>query len=402
MKRISVFILVIFVLILIVSGILFWKNFKGIGPALKSPAENITLTINTSQSPIVLPDGFSISIYAENLIDPRVMIFDQNKNIIVSVPSEGKIMFVPNKSSSRTNKPIVLLDDLNQPHGLAFYCKQDCKLYVAETNAISVYDYDYNNLTLTNREKLFDLPGGKNHFSRTLLIENIDGEDKLLIAVGSSCNVCNETDIFRAKILSSNLDGSDLKVFSSGLRNSVFMAVNPFSKQIWATEMGRDLLGNDIPPDEINIIKQNQNYGWPICYGKNIHDTEFDKNTYIRNPCMEPFEIPSYIDIPAHSAPLGLAFIPNGLSWPEKYKKSLYVAFHGSWNRTTPTGYKVVRYKLDLKGEVFDEDAEDFIYGWLTKNGANGRPVDILFDENLGMFISDDKAGVIYLVSYNQ
>ena len=400
MKRIYIFILIIIFGILIF--ILIGPNIRGIWTAIRPPVGDIAKIIDTPENPLILPSGFSISIYADNLVDPRVMIFDQQKNIIVSIPSEGKIVLIPNKSSSKINKLITLLSNLNRPHGLALYCKIDCKLYVAETNAVSAYDYDFNNLTLTNRKMLFDLPSGGNHFSRTLLIENIDGEDKLLISVGSSCNVCNETDIFRAKILSSNLNGGDLKVFSSGLRNSVFMAKNPISKQIWATEMARDLLGDDIPPDEINIIQQNKNYGWPICYGKNIHDTDFDKNTYIRNPCMEPYEIPSYIDIPAHSAPLGLAFAPMGLSWPEEYKNSLYVAFHGSWNRTVPTGYKVVRYKLDSKGEIINENAEDFISGWLTKSGASGRPVDILFDEKLGMFISDDKAGVIYLVSYNK
>ena len=115
---------------------------------------------------------------------------------------------------------------------------------------------------------------------------------------------------------------------------------------------------------------------------------------------MEPFEMPSYIDIPAHSAPLGLAFAPDELPWPEEYKNNLYVAYHGSWNRTTPTGYKVVRYKLNVNGGILNENAEDFISGWLTLSGSNGRPVDILFDKNLGMFVSDDKAGIVYLVSY--
>jgi len=348
-----------------------------------------------------LPAGFSISVFADDLVDPRVMVFDPNENILVSAPSEGKIVLVPNKADSRLNKPIDLISGLNQPHGLAFYCKPNCKLYVAETNAVSVYDYDPQSLKAANRKKLFDLSGGGNHFTRTLLITNIGGTDKLLVSVGSDCNVCNEADQQRAKILSANLDGSDLKTFSSGLRNSVFMAINPVSKQVWATEMGRDLLGDNIPPDEINIIQEGKNYGWPICYGKNIHDTDFDHNTYIRNPCMEPFETQSYIDIPAHSAPLGLAFIPNDLGWPQEYQNNLFVAYHGSWNRSAPTGYKIVKYKLDGKGNAISQTAEDFITGWLTSaTNAIGRPVGILFEKNTGMFVSDDKAGVIYLIAY--
>jgi len=149
--------------------------------------------------------------------------------------------------------------------------------------------------------------------------------------------------------------------------------------------MGRDLLGDDMPPDEINIIEEGKNYGWPVCYGKNIHDTDFDHNTYVRNPCMEPFETPSHIDIPAHSAPLGLAF----------YKNDLLVAYHGSWNRSVPTGYKIVKMNLDANGNYLGQ--EDFISGWLQEGNALGRPVDILADRGR-IFISDDKAGVIYLV----
>lgn len=402
MKRIYFIIPLIIILGLTIwAGLFYWKNLRGIRSAIEKPSENISQTINNSQNPLSIPQGFYISIFAEDLIDPRVMIFDLEKNIIVSTPSDGKIILIPNKASSKINKPVTLIDNLSRPHGLAFHCKPDCKLYVAETDAVSVYDYNTQNLTVSNRKKLFDLPSGGNHFSRTLLITTINDQEKLLISVGSSCNVCKESNEQRATILSSNLDGTDLKIFVSGLRNSVFMAMNPISKQVWATEMGRDLLGDNIPPDEINIIQENKNYGWPICYGKNIHDTNFDKNTYIRNPCMEPFETESYVDIPAHSAPLGLAFIPEGLNWPLEYTNNLFVAYHGSWNRSIPTGYKIVRYKLDSKGNVISQNSDDFITGWLTTDkNSIGRPVDILFDKDLGMFISDDKAGVIYLISY--
>ena len=181
---------------------------------------------------------------------------------------------------------------------------------------------------------------------------------------------------------------------------------------MWVTEMGRDLLGDDIPPDEINVIPieavtnsglsvadQNpvKNYGWPNCYGKNIHDDKFDKNTYIRNPCMDPFEIPSRVNLPAHSAPLGLGFVPN--SWPKEYRNNLIIAFHGSWNRTTPTGYKLAMIKLDAQGNYLS--IEDFISGWLTKDGALGRPVDVKFHDG-ALYVSDDKAGIIYKIKYGK
>ncbi len=162
--------------------------------------------------------------------------------------------------------------------------------------------------------------------------------------------------------------------------------------------MGRDNLGDNIPPDEINIIEQKnnqpQNYGWPNCYGKNIHDDVFDKNTYIRNPCMAPFETPSFIDLQAHSAPLGLSFVPEE-GWPEEYWYNLLVAYHGSWNRSAATGYKIVRLKMNAKGEYLG--TEDFITGWLKDNDTKaGRPVDIKVLSGGTAYITDDSSGVIY------
>jgi len=243
------------------------------------------------------------------------------------------------------------------------------------------------------------LPGGGNHFSRTIMFMPYPDESKMLVSVGSSCNVCNESDERRAKILEYDFATGKLEEFARGLRNSVFMAIHPVSGDIWATEMGRDNLGDDIPPDEINIIKKGANYGWPICYGKNIHDNAFDKNVYIRNPCMESFETPSFIDLQAHSAPLGLAFFPEE-GWPEEYWFNLLVAYHGSWNRTVPTGYKVVRARLDSKGEYLG--TEDFITGWFSNGKVYGRPVDILIQPGGTIYISDDKSGVIYRVKYTR
>ncbi len=293
---------------------------------------------------------------------------------------------------------VVIAENLKQPHGIAFQCDGKCRLFIAETDGVAVYDYDLQTFKATNKKKIIDLPGGGNHFTRTLILYDSEQGEKLLIALGSTCNFCDEADWRRAKILSANLDGSDLKIFASGLRNSVFMTQRPTTGEIWATEMGRDLLGDDIPHDEINIIEEGKNYGWPICYGKNIHDTNFDKNTYIRNPCMEPFETPSHVDIQAHSAPLGLAFIPTGSDWPVEYQNNLFVAYHGSWNRSVPTGYKVVRYRPDGSGNY--SQAEDFITGWLAPDGKTsyGRPAGILVKTDGAMYISDDKAGVIYKI----
>lgn len=398
------------------------KNLRGIGPALKPPPEDITETINTTGMPLKLPAGFSIEIFAKDLENPRVLSRDPAGNIMASITSGGKVVMLPDKNADgKAEETIVLLEDLNRPHGLAIRCTEKCELYVAETDQVKVYDYKYDEARKihlpVNGRKIIDLPSGRGHFTRTILFMPEPNDNKLLISVGSSCNVCEERDSRRAKILVSSADGSDLKTFASGLRNSVFMTIHPETNKIWATEMGRDLLGDDLPPDEINIIRgpstssgQNSipNFGWPICYGRNIHDTVFDKNTYIRNPCMELFEIPSYIDIPAHSAPLGLAFIPATDAWPEEYHHDLLVAYHGSWNKTEPTGYKIVRFGLDENGNYEGVDSTgspqvaDFITGWLTPDGALGRPVDMLIQPDGTMYVSDDKAGVIYKVWYGE
>lgn len=412
--------LVIFAGALIWIGYFYWENLRGIGPAVKEPAENIvgiiekTKTGKPIEMPLKLPPNFSISIYAKDLINPRVLSYDPAGNLMVSIPSEGKVVALKDEDGDGfAEKHIMIAEGLNRPHGLAARCdvsespeNPKCQIYIAESDQVAIYDFDKENLKAINKKKIIDLPASGNHFTRTLMFMPYPNQDKLLISIGSSCNVCNEKDDRWAKILSVNFDGSDLKTFARGLRNSVFMAIHPVNGKIWATEMGRDFLGDNLPPDEINIIEEGGNYGWPICYGKNIHDTDFDKNTYIRNPCMEPFEKPSYIDISAHSAPLGLAFFPEE-GWPEEYWHNLLVAYHGSWNRSEPTGYKIVRYKLDTEGNYIGVDsagspqAEDFVSGWLTKDGALGRPVDILIQPGGVIYVSDDKAGVIYKIIYS-
>lgn len=387
------------------AALFYWKNLRGIGPALGSPPADIIDLIersdraelppgkgplsagkNETPFPLTLPQGFSISIFAKDLPGARVMTIDRLGNMWVSQTSEGVVTVLEIQNGVVANQ-YSSIRNLNKPHGLAFDPDNPLMLYVAEEDKISrVPTYSDGSLT-----KKIDLPKDGGHFTRTI---EFGPDGQLYVSIGSSCNVCNERDERRAKIFTMSRDGSNFAEFARGLRNAVFFDWHPVTGELWATEMGRDLLGDDVPPDEVNIVKEQGNYGWPICYGKNVHDTEFDKNTYVRAPCTEPFEFGSYIDIPAHSAPLGLAFIPETAAWPEEYWNDLIVAYHGSWNRSSPTGYKLVRFKLDRQGNV--EGVEDFVTGWLTPAGALGRPVDILVTPEGTMYVSDDKAGVIY------
>ena len=403
--------LIIAIAVLILAGlgwiaVFYYQNLRGAGPALLPNTSPFIPPLKGEGQGVGLkmPDGFSISIFAKNLPGARVMVFDKDGNLWVSQINDGKIAKLTIKDG-RLEKQETILSGLKHPHGLAFDPADSNILYIAEENKISKINITIIGGELGQRslgevgEKIIGLPGGGNHYSRTI---GFGPDGRLYVSIGSTCNVCHEADEHRASIWSMKKDGTDFKEVAGGLRNSVFFVWNKNDGKMWATEMGRDLLGDDTPPDEVNIIDTNAdnilNFGWPICYGHNIHDTNFDKNTYIRNPCMEPFELPSHIDIPAHSAPLGLAFVPQAAKWPAEYKNDLLVAYHGSWNRTVPTGYKVVRYDLDDAGNVLN--VIDFIFGWIDGTKATGRPVDIIFSQNGKMYISDDKAGVVYKIEY--
>jgi glucose/arabinose dehydrogenase len=401
------------------GGVFYWKNLRGAGPAFRSPTRDIVNelepgSVNKTEFPLKLPDGFSIEVFARDLPGARVIEFDVFGNMWVSQTSQGVVSLLEIQDGKPVHQNAVFRN-LKKPHGLAFQPGPDSELstmlYIAEEHRVSkVPTYSEGGL-----EKIIDLPSDGGHFTRTV---SFGPDNRLYVSIGSSCNVCRESDDRRAKIFSADSDGNNFQEFARGLRNAVFMAWHSGINNMWVTEMGRDLLGDDIPPDEINIIPvqagvnsglsvadQNpvQNFGWPNCYGKNIHDADFDKNTYIRNPCMEPFEKASHVDLQAHSAPLGLGFVPDNAKWPADYNDDLIVAFHGSWNRTAPTGYKLVRIKLDAQGNY--QGTEDFITGWFPEGGSGneaslGRPVDVKFYKG-DLYVSDDKAGVIYRIFYS-
>lgn len=347
---------------------------------------------------INLPNNFKIEIFASDLgksffpsagPDKGVRFMEFYKDVLfVSIPNAGMIVALPDADNDgKADEVVKVIDGLQRPHGIAFLNNY---MYVANEDSLIKVKIEDLKANLSTKEYFTDLPRG-GHWTRTIRIK----DEKIYVSIGSSCNVCIENDERRAVILECSEQGN-CKIFAKGIRNAVGFTFHPETNEIYATENSRDWLGDDLPPDEINIIKEGKNYGWPICYGKNIHDTDFDKNTYIRNPCMEPFEEPSFIDLQAHSAPLGLAF-NFGNNFPAEYEGNLFVAYHGSWNRKIPTGYKIVRIDIETK------QVHDFAAGWLAQsNKVLGRPVDIIFDKNGIMYVSDDFAGVIYRIWYEK
>jgi len=387
MSKKIVWLLIVIVIIAIAAAYI----FPGLRPPIKSD----------SLSNINLPTGFRIDVFADNLggsevsypgrnPGPRMMLI-KNNVVYVTVPNQGKVMALPYSGADmKVNDTITFIEKLNNPHGIDYY---DSWFYIAEENRVIRVKGKNNDLLadMGSMEVLIDkLPTG-GHFTRTVKIYN----NSLYLSIGSSCNVCYEQDERRAAIIRCTIDGKDCRVFARGLRNAVDFVIHPVTGKMYATDNGRDQLGEDLPPDEINMVEYGKNYGWPICYGKNIHDTDFDKNVYVRNPCMEPFEVPSLIDLQAHSAPLGLAFY-YGDNFPQEYRGNLFVAFHGSWNRKVPTGYKIV--SIDMS----DFSIKDFAIGWLQGTNVIGRPAGIIVADDGSLFVSDDNAGKIYRISYQK
>lgn len=354
--------------------------------------------INTTGMPLTLPPDFSIEIFADDLPSARVIVQDGMGNFLVSQPQEGTVSLLYMKDGEvvETNQ---IFQNLKRPHGLAMDPNDDLLLYVAEEDKI----FRAHLYTDAPIEEIASLPLGGRHWTRVL---GVGPDGRLYVTIGSTCDTCVEEDERHAAIHSMERDGSGFRADGVGLRNAVFFTWNPIDGKMWATEMGRDYLGDDLPPDEINIIERGDtdppgppsHYGWPWCYGKNVHDSVFDPEGEKKSFCEEE-ALSSYIDLPAHSSPLGLAFIPEE-GWPEEYWYDLLVAYHGSWNKTEPTGYKIVRIPLDEEGNP-EGEPQDFISGWLQSDGsALGRPVDLLVQPGGVLYVTDDKAGVVYRVTY--
>jgi len=366
-------------------------------------SQNTVLEINPSRNRInslgsempfglTLSPGFHIGLFATGVKNPRDLQFTPNGTLLVSSPATNSVYALPDQNhDGKADSSKRIISDENHPHGLAFYNNY---LFIALVDKVVRYKWDENSLSAVRDKVLFTLPQNSDHNSRTIVF-NEKGE--MFVSVGSTCNVCREVDPLSATVIISDQDGNNPHRYASGLRNAAFLSINPKNDELWSTEMGRDNLGDYIPPDEINIIKNGSDYGWPYCFGNKVHDNQFDPRNL--NNC-ERTSAPIY-EFPAHSAPLGLTFI-DSKQFPSDWQGDLLVALHGSWNRSMPIGYKIVHLKID--GENIT-NSSDFVEGFLPPGSeigpvsALGRPVDLAFDKNGNLYISDDKAGNVYILS---
>lgn len=341
-----------------------------------------THTVAIDGHSLTLPNGFTISRLASGRDGLRMMALTDDGLLLVTEMGRGDVLGY--RLSDANPQPVTVLKGLSSPSGIALHDKY---LFIAETTRVTRFEYQGNGVVGAGQVIIPDLPAG-GHETRTI---GIGSDSMLYLTVGSSCNVCEETDPRRAAMSRYNIDGSNGQVIASGLRNAVGFTWHPVTGEIWATDNGRDNIGDDIPPDEVDIIKEGRNYGWPYCYGDRAVNPEFQDDNARAAYCAGTE--PPAVDLQAHSAALGLRFLSDP-TWPASYQNNLFIAFHGSWNRTIPTGYKVVRVDAD-------RNVSDFITGWLDeKTGeAWGRPVDILFANNK-MYITDDSSGSIYEVRY--
>lgn len=341
---------------------------------------------------IALPAGFQISVYARGLKSPRFMTIGPNGVLLVANRAANSIVALPPGSSpTQAGTARVIASNLNDPTSLVMH---DGYLYVGEGSSIARMALG-NDLKAGPIQRIItDLPLGGQHSTRTVLI---GPDNHIYVSIGSDCNVCIEQDPHRAAVWVYNMDGSQGHLFSRGLRNAVGMAVNPWTQRIWVDVNGRDLMGDNIPPETVYELTNQGDYGWPRCHAGTIHDPQFGQAPNACQGVQQPL-----VKMQAHSAPLGMGFYPmNSTQFPVNYRNSLYIAFHGSWNRTTPTGYKVVRIPLH-NGNVAGPP-EDFIAGWLNSNGkVSGRPVGITFAPDGTLFVSDDSTGMIYHIWYQQ
>lgn len=337
---------------------------------------------------INLPPGFRIDIFADNLENARSLALGEKGTLFVGTRTDDKVYAVVDKDGDfKADETFTVAQDLNMPNGVAV---KGGALYVAEVSRILRFDNIDERLENPPRpDVVFDDFPGDTHHGWKFIAFGPDG--KLYVPVGAPCNICEREDPF-ASITRMNPDGTGFEIFARGVRNTVGFDWHPETGVLWFTDNGRDWMGDDLPPDELNRAPEpGIHFGYPYCHGDGLPDPKYgdrDCSLY-RSP---------EIELGPHVAALGMRFY-NGDMFPRKYKNHIFIAEHGSWNRTVPTGYRITQVTLEgnraVKYEVFAD-------GWRYEGNTWGRPVDLLILPDGSMLVSDDRAGAVYRISYQE
>ena len=337
---------------------------------------------------IKLPPGFHISIFANNVRDARSMTLSPNGTLFVGTQSAGNVYAIIDRNGDyKADEVITVAHGLNMPNGVAV---RDGALYVAEVNRVLRYDDIEAHLKNPPKPVIVNdkFPSDKHHGWKFMAF----GPDGMLyVPVGAPCNICERNPDRYAAIMRMRPDGSGLETFARGIRNTVGFDWHPVSRDLWFTDNGRDWLGDDRPPDELNHApRPGMHFGYPYCHAKNIPDPEFGA----KRRCDE--FTPPAMELGPHVAALGMRFY-TGAMFPEEYRNQIFIAEHGSWNRTTPIGYRISLVRLD-NGRAVSYDV--FAEGWLQGHQAWGRPVDLLVMPDGSLLVSDNRADVIFRITY--
>jgi glucose/arabinose dehydrogenase len=351
---------------------------------------------------IKLPPGFSIGVYATGVRNARQMAIGDKGTLFVGSMNAGQIYALPDKDGDhKADQVLTIAKGLTRPSGIAF---REGALYVAEISRITRYDDIETRLDTPPAPVVVNdgLPTERHHGWKFIAF----GPDGMLyVPVGAPCNVCDRSDDPRfASILRMKPDGSGVEVFASGIRNTVGFDWHPASKELWFTDNGRDNMGDDVPPDELNRApRKGMHFGFPYCHGGDTPDPQLAGN----RKCGE-FEPPAQ-KLGAHVAAIGMRFY-TGTMFPPEYRNQAFIAEHGSWNRSTPLGYRVMLATIDgSKVTSYTPFAEGWLRGarpsqreGTTLGDAWGRPADVLVMPDGALLVSDDSGGVIYRISYKR
>lgn len=339
---------------------------------------------------IILPAGFEISIYANNVPNARSMTLSPNGTLFVGTRRAGNVYAIVDRDKDqKADKVNIIAQGLNMPNGVAF---RNGSLFVAEVNRVLRFDKIEDRLNNPSPPIVVNdnFPNDRHHGWKFI---RFGPDEKLYVPVGAPCNICKPDPNRYAAIMRMNPDGTGLTTFARGVRYTVGFDWHPVTNELWFTDNGRDWMGDDLPPDELNHApKPGMHFGYPYCHGGTIPDPEFGHE----RSCTE-FTPPTKALGP-HVAALGMRFY-TGTMFPQEYRDQIFIAEHGSWNRSIPIGYRLTLVRIENNRVV---SYEVFAEGWLQWSGVWGRPVDVLVMPDGALLVSDDRAGVIYRISFQQ